>query len=96
MHLWLHSGSVGSTTYIEIEDEDIEDEFRKLELEVGGSPSPVPTLDMGSGKETISSEAAELLSKSIASLSITDDVSKKTVVQDSTQTVRNNRNPEAA
>lgn len=89
-------GSVGSTTYVEIEDEDIEDEFKKLELEVGGALSPVPTVDTGSSKETISSETAELLSQSIANLTITDDVGKETVVQDSTKAVRSNRNPEAA
>lgn len=91
----LHSGSVGSTTYTEIEDEDIEDEFKKLELEFGGALSPVPTVDTGS-KETISSETAESLSQSIANLKISDNVSKETVVQDSTKAVRNNRNPEAA
>ncbi|KAL8120336.1 uncharacterized protein LOC141724706 [Apium graveolens] len=87
-------GSVGSTTYVEIEDEDIEDEFKKLELEVGGAPSPVPTLNMGSAKETISSDTAELLSQPIANLTITNDIDKKTVVQDSTQAARSNRNPE--
>ncbi|KAL8094404.1 hypothetical protein AgCh_036075 [Apium graveolens] len=85
----LHSGSVGSTTYTEIEDEDIEVEFKKLELEVGAALSPVPTVDMGSSKETISSKTAELLGQSIANLKITDDVGKEAVVQDSTKAVRN-------
>lgn len=96
MHMFLHSGSVGSTTYIEIEDEDIEEEFKKLELEVGGALSPVPTVDTGSSKQTISSKTAELLSQSIANLTITDDVGKETVVHDSPNGVRDNRNPEAA
>nr|XP_017243281.1 PREDICTED: charged multivesicular body protein 7 isoform X2 [Daucus carota subsp. sativus] len=90
-------GSVGSTTYTEIEDEDIEDEFKTLELEFGGALSPVLEVDTGSAKETISSETADLLSESIANLRIKDDnEGKRAVVQDSAKAVRNNRTPEAA
>lgn len=95
--IFLHSGSVGSTTYTEIEDEDIEDEFKTLELEFGGALSPVLEVDTGSAKETISSETADLLSESIANLRIKDDnEGKRAVVQDSAKAVRNNRTPEAA
>lgn len=67
-----------------------------LELEVGSALSPVPTVDVGSAKETISSETAELLSQSIANLTITDDAGKETVVQDSPKAVSKKRIPEAA
>ncbi|KAJ0113355.1 hypothetical protein Patl1_00764 [Pistacia atlantica] len=90
-----------------IDDEDIEEEFKKLELEVESENSQVMTLKNGvneAERETSSSESAESLSVAFSSLGLGDGPTRASAsaspIQASVEPFRNkeseNRMPEAA
>lgn len=88
-----------------IDNEDIEEEFKKLELEVESENSQVMILKTGvneAARETLSSESAESLSVAFSSLGLGDGpaTASASAIQTSVEPFRNkeseNRMPEAA
>ncbi|KAJ4825575.1 hypothetical protein Tsubulata_006510 [Turnera subulata] len=75
-------------SYVGIEDEDIEEEFRKLQLELGSEDLQPPIQQDGvnrmSGKENVaeSTESADSLSGALLNLKLQDASEKKPVNQD--------------
>ncbi|KAK2649852.1 hypothetical protein Ddye_017341 [Dipteronia dyeriana] len=90
-------------SYSCIDDEDIEEEFKKLELELE-SENPQLTIpetgDNEAAEETLASESADLLSVAFSSLGLKDGPAESSPTEDSMVPARNNESkrpmPEAA
>ncbi|KAK3194426.1 hypothetical protein Dsin_025736 [Dipteronia sinensis] len=80
-------------SYSGIDDEDIEEEFKKLELELE-SENPQVTIpktgDNEAAEETLASESADLLSVAFSSLGLKDDPAESSPTKDSMVPARNN------
>ncbi|KAJ7977758.1 Charged multivesicular body protein 7 [Quillaja saponaria] len=70
------------TPYADIEDDNVEEEFKKLELEVGNENAPVPIPKTGSTSEERESEASEatLISEALSNLKLSDNSSRKLTI----------------
>ncbi|CAK9142261.1 unnamed protein product [Ilex paraguariensis] len=84
---------LGSTSsYAATEDEDLEEELKKLELEVGTDCVQEPVSETGvyiSVGEARVSENSESLSKALSNLKLTDRAAMETVTQDFNDSTRN-------
>ncbi|KAK0583310.1 hypothetical protein LWI29_035600 [Acer saccharum] len=80
-------------SYSGIDDEDIEEEFKKLELELE-SENPQVTIpktgDNEAAEETLASESADLLSVAFSSLGLKDGPAEPSPTQNSVVPARNN------
>lgn len=87
----------------DIEDEDIEEEFKKLELEVGSGNLQVPGSKVGvdsAAGQAEASECAESLSAAMSNLKLTDNSTRESAIKNSMVAMRKNTStnaePEAA
>lgn len=74
-------------SYAEIDDEDVEDEFAKLELEFGESESPY---EVPISKVKVEETTAESLTNTLSNLKLTDDPAMNTLTKDTKKTRGNN------
>lgn len=66
-----------------LEDEDIEDEFKKLEMEVSGQNLDASTSESGATGKTVATDSDDLLSAALSNLKLVEDTGKETVNQKS-------------
>nr|CAN69261.1 hypothetical protein VITISV_004029 [Vitis vinifera] len=90
-------------SYADIEDEDIEEEFRKLELELGNQNPQILVSQAGvdtAAGETEASESSKSLCDALSDLKLADNAARGSTILDSTGSKRDNISknlkPEAA
>ena len=90
-------------SYVDIEDEDIEEEFRKLELELGNQNPQILVSQAGvdtAAGETEASESSKSLCDALSDLKLADNATRGSTILNSTGSKRDNISknlkPEAA
>lgn len=80
--------------YTDIEEEDIEEEFKKLELEVGSGVLQVSSSGTGvvsAPAQAAASDSAESLSSVLSNLKLTDNSTRESAVENRTVATRKNK-----
>lgn len=80
-------------SYTDVEDEDIEEEFKNLELEVGSENLQVPTSQTGvdSAVEVEALESADSLSDALSNLKLTGNTNRESASKNPMLAMRQNK-----